>query len=342
MMSLILSLLRTLRRRAHSRAPLELEVLALRHQLHVLQRTRPRPFRLSKMDRCLWVVLSRLWTGWRTSLVIVKPETVIAWHRRGFRLWWTWKSRRRLMGRPTVPTDVRVLIRTMAQANPRWGAPRIHGELLKLGIDVCQATVAKYLGRRRRPPSQTWRTFLRNHVGQIVAADFFVVPTATDRLLFVLVLLAHDRRRIRHIAVTAHPTAEWTAQQLREAFPWDEAPRYLLHDRDHAFGRLGITAKAMGIEKVLTAPRAPWQNAFVERFIGSARRECVDHVIVFNEAGLHRLMTLYRSYYEQSRTHLSLDKDAPIPRPIDPLTEGRIVAIPQVGGLHHRYARHAA
>jgi len=203
----------------------------------------------------------------------------------------------------------------MAATNPRWGAPRIHGELLKLGIDVSQATVAKYMGRRRQPPSQTWRTFLQNHVGQIVAADFFVVPTATCRLLFVLVLLAHDRRRIRHVAVTAHPTAAWTAQQLREAFPWEEAPRYLLHDRDHAFGRLGTTAKAMGIEEVLTAPRSPWQNAFVERFIGSVRRECLDHVIVLNEVGLLRLMTLYRAYYERSRTHLSLDKDAPIPRP---------------------------
>ena len=177
-----------------------------------------------------------------------------------------------------------------AQANPRWGAPRIHGQLLKLGIDICQATVAKYMVGRRQPPSQTWRTFLRNHVGQIVAADFFVVPTATYRLLFVLVLLAHDRRRLRRVAITAHPTAAWTAQQLREAFPWDEAPRYLIHDRDHAFDRLATTTKAMAIEEVLTAP---WQNAFVERFIGSARRECFDHVIVFNEAGLQRLMALY-------------------------------------------------
>jgi len=160
---------------------------------------------------------------------------------------------------PRVPADVRTLIRRMAQANPRWGAPRMHGELLKLGIDVCQATVAKYMGRPRQPSSQTWRTFLQNHIGQIVAADFFVVPTVTYRLVFVLVLLAHDRRRIRHVAVTAHPTAAWTAQQLREAFPWDEAPRYLIHDRDHLFDRLGATAKVMGIEEVLTAPRAPWQ-----------------------------------------------------------------------------------
>jgi putative transposase len=183
--------------------------------------------------------------------------------------------------------------------------------------------------------------FLRNHVGQIVAADCFVVPTATYRHLFMLVLLAHDRRRIRLVAVTAHPTAAWTAQQLREAFPWSEAPRYVIHDRDHAFDGLGATAKAMVIEDVLTAPRAPWQNAFVERFIGSARRECFDHVIVFNEAGLQRLMALYCSYHERSRTHVSLDKDTPIPRPITPPGEA-VVAIPEVGGLHHRYERRAA
>ena len=340
-MSVLLSVLLTLRTCMRSRAVLQFEILALRHQLQVLQRTRPARLRLFKTDRFFWVMLARIWTAWRTSLVIVKPETVIAWHRQGFRLWWTWKSRHRI-GRPTVPVDVRTLIRTMAQANPRWGAPRIHGELLKLGIDICQATVAKYMGHRRQPPSQTWRTFLRNHIGQIVAADFFVVPTVTYRLLFVLVLLAHDRRRIRHIAVTAHPTVAWTAQQLREAFPWDEAPPYLLHDRDHAFDHLGATAKAMGIEDVRTAPRAPWQNAIVERFIGSARRECFDHVIVFNEAGVQRLMTLYCSYYERSRTHLSLAKDTPIPRAVTPPGHGAVVAIPEVGGLHHRYERRAA
>src|SRR5229473_4423341 len=341
MISLLVSFLLTLRTWARPRAALQLEVLALRHQLQVLERTRPRRVRHSKADRWLWIELSRIWMGWRTTLVIVKPETVIAWHRRGFRLWWAWRSRRRI-GRPTVPTDIRTLIRDMANANPRWGAPRIHGELLKLGIDVCQATEAKYMVRRRQPPTQTWRTFLQNHIGQIVAADFFVVPTATYRLLFVLVLLAHDRRRIRHVAVTAQPTAVWTAQQLREASPWDEAPRYLIHDRDHAFDGLEATAKAMGIEEVLTAPHAPWQNPFVERFIGSARRECLDHVIVFNEAGLQRLMTLYCSYHERSRTHLSLDKDPPIPRPVAPPGEGAVVAIPEVGGLHYRYRRRAA
>ena len=342
MMSVLLSFLLTLRSSARSRVALQLEILALRHQLQVLQRARPRRLRLAKADRWLWVVLSRVWTEWRAALVIVKPETVIAWHRRGFRVWWTWKSRHR-MGRPTVPADVRSLIRTMAQANSLWGAPRIHGELLKLGIDVSQATVAKYMGRRRQPPSQTWQTFLRNHVGQIVAADFFVVPTATYRLLFVLVLLAHDRRRVRHVAVTAHPTAAWTAQQLREAFPWNDAPRYLLHDRDHAFEHMEATAKARGIEEVVPAPRSPWQNAFVERFIGSVRRDCLDHVVVFNEAGLLRLMTLYRAYYERSRTHLSLDKDAPLSRPVATAGDGAaVVAIAEVGGLHHRYERRAA
>ena len=341
MISVLFSVLQTVQGLARSRAALHLEVLALRHQLQVLKRSRPRRLRLMHADRWLWAWLSGVWTGWRTALVIVKPETVIAWHRRGFRLFWTWKSRRRT-GRPTVPSDVRALIRTMSQANPLWGAPRIHGEILKLGIDVCQATVAKYMVRRRQPPSQTWRTFLANHIGQVMAADFFVVPTATRRLLFVLVILAHERRRVVHVAVTDHPTATWTVQQLREAFPWDRAPRYLLRDRDHAFEGLAETAKTMGIDELLTAPRSPWQNAYVERFIGSARRECLDHVIVFSARGLQRLMTLYCRYYERSRTHLSLDKDAPIPRQMAPASEGSIVPIPQLGGLHHRYERHAA
>jgi putative transposase len=184
-----------------SRAALHLEVFALRHQLQVLQRSRPRRLRLAKMDRWLWALLSRSWSGWRTALVIVKPETVIAWHRQGFRLFWTWKSRRR-GGRPPVPPDVRILIWTMSRDNPLWGAPRTHGELLKLGIDVCQASVAKSMMRRDRLSSQTWRTFLKNHLQQIAAADFFVVPTATCRLMFVLVILAHERRRVVHVAIT--------------------------------------------------------------------------------------------------------------------------------------------
>jgi putative transposase len=275
------------------------------------------------------------------TIVIVKPETVVAWHRKGFRLFWTWKSRRRI-GRPPVAPDVRALIRKMAQENPLWGAPRIHGELLKLGVPVSQATVAKYLARPVTPPSQSWRAFLTNHVKQIVAADFFVVPTATCRLLFVLVLLAHERRQIVHVAVTPHPTGVWTAQQFREAFPWDQAPRYLIHDRDLAFQAVTATVKAMSIEEVRTAPRSPWQNAYVERFIGSVRRECLDHVIVLTAAGLRTILKSYVAYYTESRTHLSLAKDSPQPRPISPPEGGLVIAIPQVGGLHHRYERRAA
>jgi putative transposase len=340
MTSVLMSLLSMLQGVVRSRAALHLEVLALRHQLHVLRRSQPRRVRLTNADRWLWAWLSRTWSGWRTAIVIVRPETIVTWHRKGFRLFWTWKSRRRL-GRPPVGSDVRALIRKMAQENPLWGAPRIHGELLKLGVLVSQATVAKYLDRPATPPSQSWRTFLVNHCQQIAAADFFVVPTASYRLLFVLVILAHERRRIVHLAVTANPTAAWTAQQVREAFPWDQAPRYLIHDRDLAFQALIGTAQAMGIEDVRTASRSPWQNAYVERFIGSVRRECLDHVIVLNTAGLRTILKSYTAYYADSRTHLSLGKDSPQSRPVSPPV-GRVAAIPQVGGLHHRYERRAA
>jgi len=340
MRAVLISGLAMLRGVVRSRAALHFEVLALRHQLLVLQRSQPRRLRLANADRWLWAWLSCVWSGWRTTIVIVKPETVVAWHRKGFRLFWAWKSRRRT-GRPPVAEDMRALIRQMAEENPLWGAPRIHGELLKLGVQVSQATVAKYLARPAAPPSQSWRTFLANHFEQIVAADFFVVPTATCRLVFVLVLLAHERRRIVHVAVTPHPTAAWTAQQLREAFPWDQAPRYLIHDRDLAFQALSATAKAMSIEEVRTAPRSPWQNAYVERFIGSVRRECLDHVIVLTARGLRTILKSYVAYYTNSRTHLSLGKDSPQSRPISPPV-GRVTAIPQVGGLHHRYERRAA
>ncbi len=282
-----------------------------------------------------------LWSRWRSPLHIVKPDTVIGWHRRGFRLFWTWKSRQRI-GRPAVPQDVRALIRKLSTANPLWGAPRIHGELLKVGIAVSQSTVAKYMRRHPRPPSQTWRTFLTNHASQIMAADLFVVPTITFRLLFVLVILGHDRRCIVHVAVTSHPTAAWTGQQLRNAFPNNDVPAYLLHDRDGSFAAVAATLACMNIQAVRTAPRSPWQNAYVERVIGSIRRECLDHVIVVNAAALQRVLTGYIAYYMQSRTHLALDKDAPISRAVVPPSVGRIIATPQVGGLHHRYDRAAA
>ena len=340
-MPIVVSVLLSLRSLVRSRAALHLEILALRHQLHILERSRRPRLRLTAADRLLWVWFSRIWTQWRPALVLVQPDTVVAWHRRGFRLFWTWKSRHRT-GRPTVPADIRALIGTMSRANPLWGAPRIHGELQKLGVVLSQSTVAKYMARRRRPPSQTWRTFLANHVDQVMAADFFVVPTATYRLLFVLVILAHDRRRVVHVAVTDHPTAAWTTQQLRNAFPNEDRPSYLLHDRDGAFAGIAGTLAAMQIHDVVTAPRSPWQNAYVERFIGSIRRECLDHVIVLSAAGLQRIANAYVAYYMRSRTHLSLEKDSPTSRPVMPATAGRVVAIPEVNGLHYRYNRAAA
>ncbi len=242
-----------------------------------------------------------------------------------------------------MPQEVRNLIRMMSRNNPRWGAPRIHGELLKLGIEITEPTVAKYMVRLRRPPSQTWRTFLENHAKSMASVDFFTVPTIRFQILYVFLVLAHDRRRILHFGVTAHPTAEWTAQQLREAFPWDSAPRYLLRDRDQIFGKDFVDqVKAMGIKQVLSAPRSPWQRAYIERLIGSIRRECLDHVIVFGESSLHRTLTTYFAYYDEWRTHLSLAKDAPQARRVQPPQEGEVVEIREVGGLHHHYERHAA
>ena len=343
MFTTIFLLFSSIRRGIRTRAALQTEILALRHQLLVLQRSsRGHRLRLGYADRLLWVWLSRFWSGWRSALAMARPETVIAWHQKGFRLYWRRKSRHPL-GRPSVSREVIDLIRKMSLANPRWGAPRIHGELQKLGFELSQATVAKYVVHRRRPPSQTWRTFLQNHAKDLVGADFFVVPTVFFDLLFVFVILSHDRRRVIHFGVTAYPTAEWAARQLLEAFPWNSAPRYLLRDRDGSYGeKFGEAANCLGIREVLTAPQSPWQNAYVERLIGSIRRECLNHVIVLNEAGLRRILKSYVDYYERSRTHLSLGKDAPIGRPIQPATMGHVVEIPLVGGLHHRYERIAA
>ena len=339
---IVLPFLSTLGDSFRGRAVLQLELLALRHQLAVSERISARQ-NLRPADRLLWVILSRILPNWRDVLVIVKPETVVGWHRKGFRLFWTWKSRRRRGGRPAIPYEVRDLIRRMSRDNPLWGAPRIHGELLKLGIDVSQATVSKYMINFPRPPSQTWRTFLRNHMHCLASMDFFVLPTATFRVLFVFIVLHHERRRIVHFDVTTHPTAIWIKQQITEAFPWDTAPDYIIRDRDSAYGKfVSARIKALGIEEVVTAPRTPWQNPFVERVIGSIRRECLDHVIVLNEAHLRRILDSYLDYYHRSRTHLSLGKDTPDVRPVQPSSSGKIVAFPQVGGLHHRYERLAA
>jgi transposase InsO family protein len=322
-----------------SRASLQLENVALRHQLSVLRRSVKRP-KLTSADRLLWAWLCQVWIDWRSSLVIVRPETVIGWHRKGFQLFWTWKVRHGQPGRPAVSKEIRQLIRKMSRENPLWGAPRIHGELLKLGIDIGETSVGKYLVRSPKPPSQTWRTFLDNHVKTMVSVDFFTVPTIRFQVLYVFLVLAHDRRRVVHFNVTAHPTAEWTGQQLREAFPFEQIPRYLLRDRDGIFGvEFRKDVAAMGIKEVLSAPRSPWQRAYVERVIGTIRRECLDHVIVLNEASLYRHVKSFLAYYHESRTHLSLAKDAPEPRPVHSPERGAVVSIPQVGGLHHRYQR---
>ena len=343
MLIFLTTLLASVRSIFQSRAALDLENLALRHQIAVLQRSAVKRLKLTSADRLLWICLSRLWHDWRSALAIVKPETVLAWHRAGFRLFWAWKVRRSQPGRPLILRGVRDLIRKMCRENPSWGAPRIHGELLKLGIDIGQSSVSKYMLRSRKPPSQTWRTFLENHAKQMVSIDFFTVPTICFQILYVFLVLAHDRRRILHFNVTAHPTAEWTGQQLREAFPFDQLPRYLLRDRDTIFGDdFREHVRDMGICEVLSAPRSPWQRAYVERVIGSIRRECLDHVIVFQESSLRRTLHSYFEYYHLSRTYLSLAKDSPEPRAIQPPEMGSVVAIPQVGGLHHRYERRAA
>jgi putative transposase len=318
-----------------------LENVALRHQLAILQRSVPRP-RLRRRDRIFWVCLSRLWANWRASLLIVQPATVLAWHRQGFQLYWRWKSRCRSVGRRPLDLELRTLIRRMARDNPTWGRRRIQAELRFLGYEVAELTVAKYMRRPSPRPSSTWRTFLEAHIGEIVGIDFFVVPTLTFRLLFGFLILRHNRRELVHVNVTDHPTAAWTAHQLVEAFPEETASKYLLRDRDAIYGDVFVRrVKDLGMTELLIAPRAPWQNPFAERVIGSIRRECLDHVIVFNEAHLRRLLRSYLAYYNATRPHEALHNESPHPREVQTPAGGRIVAIPQVGGLHHRYQRAA-
>jgi len=332
-MGLVNTLLMVVRAALVSRGRLAIENMALRQQLAVLKRSVKRP-RLRRKDR-----VSRIWSDWRSALIIVKPDTVIRWHRRGFRFYWRWKSQPKGR-RPRVDAEIRTLIRRMCEENATWGAPRVRAELALLGHEVSQSSVAKYMKRRAGPPSQTWKTFLKNHMAQTAAIDFFVVPTVTFRLLYGFVVLRHERREIVHFAVTANPTAAWTARQVTEAFPWDEAPRYLLRDRDGIYGEDFIArVKAMGIEEVLSAPRSPWQNPYVERIIGSIRRECLDHVIVLGESHLRRILCSYRSYYNEDRIHQALEQRPPRGRDVEPVERGRVVSFPRVGGLHHRYTR---
>ena len=319
--------------RFKSRARLEAENLALREQVIVLSRKFSARGRLRNLNRLIFVWLYRLFPSLRDSIVIVEPETLLRWHRRGFKAYWRWKSWRR-WGRPRVNGEVRSLIRRMSRENPTWGAPRIHGELLMLGIRVAESTVGKYMVRRRRPPSQGWKTFLRNETLGIASIDLFVVRTISFKLLYGLVILRHARRRVVRIGVTENPTAEWIANQVTDAFPWDEAPQHLLRDRDRAYGSAySRRIHAMRIRDHPTAPRSPWQNGHVERLIGSIRRECLDHVIVFGEAHLRQVLKKYASYYNEVRTHLSLSKDAPTYRRVEAV--GDVIGLPILGGLHH-------
>lgn len=325
-----------------SRGGLQAENLALRHQLCVLQRSVKRP-KVKPADRILWTLLAKTWTGWRDTLIFVKPDTVIRWQRKRFKEHWRKLSQSGEPGRPPIADEVKKLIRTMSSMNPTWGSPRIVGELAKLGISVNRSTVDKYKVRAPKPPSATWCAFLKNHMKELVSVDFLVVPTVRFKILYVFLILSLDRRRIIHFNVTAHPTAEWTAQQIVEAFPWDSAPRYLLRDRDRIYGSwFRRRVKNMGIKEVLTAYHCPWQNPYSERLNGSIRRECLDHIIVFGENHLRRIIAEYVAYYNESRTHLSLDMDSPVTRPVQPPDQGKVVSLPQVGGLHHRYERQAA
>ena len=320
-----------------SRAALQAEILVLRHQLNVLRRRSPKQVAVGNIDRLVFTGLYRLVPEVLDALKILKPETVIRWHRAGFRAWWRWKSRPR-GGRPRTAAELRQLIREMSIANPLWGAPRIHGELLKLGIDVGQTTVAKYMAKRRRPPSQGWKVFLHNHADAIASMDMFVVPTISFRLLYGLLILRHARRELLWLGVTPHPNAEWIARQLTEACGWNEPPRYIIRDRDGAYGGAFIRrVTAMGIRDRPISARSPWQNGCAERLIGSIRRECLDHVVVVGERHLRHLLNSYQKYYNGVRTHLSLQKDAPIRR--DVCRTGRVLPLPVLGGLHHQYVR---
>ena len=320
-----------------SRVSLEAEILMLRHQLNIQRRHVPKRVAFSAMDRLIFVGLYRLVPNTLKSLTIVKPDTVIRWHRAGFRSYWRWKSRHRC-DRPTVLLEIRRLVREMSIANPFWGAPRIHGELLKLGVEIGQTSVAKYMARRRGPPSQGWKTFLRNHADGIVAMDLFVVPTISFRLLYGLLIVGHGRRQILWFGVTAHPTAEWLANQLTEAFGLQQIPRYLIRDRDRAYGEILVRrVRSIGIRDRPTSFRSPWQSGYAERLIGSIRRECIDHIVVFGERHLRHVLLSYKDYYNATRTHLSLSKDAPVPRTVE--WAGNIICRPILGGPHHKYGR---
>ena len=341
MLEFILTPLAALRVFFRSRRDTALEILALRQQLAVLKRKRPRP-RLHSLDRLFWIGLRRVWSRWSDVLVVVKADTVVGWHRAGFRLFWRWRSRPR-GGRAKTTAETRALIRRLAQENPGWGAPKIHGELQKLGFVISERTVARYLRcfRHRGDAGQSWQTFLTNHREVIVAFDFFTVPTVTFKLLYCFFVIEHGRRKILHANVTAHPTAEWVVQQLRETFSEAGPYRYVIFDRDAKFNAdvVGFLTTT-GLNPKRTSIASPWQNGIAERWVGGCRRELLDHVIPLNERHLRRLVREYIAYFQQDRIHDALDKDTPNCRPVEkkPNPRATMISSPRLGGLHHRYS----
>jgi hypothetical protein len=336
-------LLASIVRGFRSRRNLLLENLALRQQLAVLKRKYPRP-RPAVFDKLFWVLARRFWSGWKQSLILVTPETVVRWHRAGFALYWKAISRvRRASVRKCVSKEVRDLIFRMVSDNPTWGAPRIHGELLMLGFDVSERTISRWMKRAPRDanPPKRWLAFLRNHREAIAAMDFFTVPTVTFRVLYCFFVISHDRRQILHFNVTRHPASVWIVQQVREAFPYGSAPRFLIFDRDAKFSfEVTVTLRALGITSARTSFESPWQNGIAERWIESCRRDLLDHIIAWNEPHLKRLLAEYVRYYHADRTHLGLAKQTPGNRKPSTGT-GRVLVLPRLGGLHHRYERAA-
>jgi hypothetical protein len=343
MFQFIVLSLGTLVRLLRVRRSLLLENLALRQQLAVLKRQHPKP-RVGLLDKLFWVAVRRVWSGWKQSLIVVTPETVVRWHRAGFRLYWRLISRARTqVGRRQTSREVRELIFRMAVENPTWGAPRIHGELLMLGFDLCERTISRWMKRAPRDPepAQRWLTFLRNHREALAAMDFFAAPMITFGVLYGFFVISHDRRRILHFNVTKHPTSTWIIQQLREAFPFESESRFLIFDRDAKYGwGVPMAVRSLKMSPVRTSFESPWQNGVAERWVGSCRRDLLDHIIVVNERHLKRLLSDYVRYYHEDRTHLGLSKETPSRR-VCSAARGRVVSHARLGGLHHRYDRAA-
>jgi transposase InsO family protein len=336
MIAIVKALLAMIRSLFKSRSALHVEILVLRHQLNVLGRGSCHRAHLTS-DRLFFVWLYRMWPGLLRAVAILRPETIVRWHRRGFRAYWRWRSGRR-PGRPKIANELRDLIREISLANPLWGAPHIHGELLMLGIDVAQSTVSKYMVRGRGPRGQSWSTFLCNHADAIASIDLFVVPTIAFKLLYAFVIVRHGRRLLVSIGVTPHPTGEWLARQILEAFPWDTAPDYLIRDRDRSYGEVfKRRVRSLGIRDRPISAGCPWQNPYVERLIGSIRRECLDYLVVINEGHLRRILAAYAHYYNDARTHLALNKNTPAERVVQ--RAGSITRVPHLGGLHHSFVR---